>query len=202
MSIRKSGAWSSGLLSALVACLALCVSAPAQSSETRKQFETWSALCSGETYCTASARVRTRDAGQPYAFQLRVSRFKSKEGLEIALLSARERPPADAPITVEIDDREIITLPPGSGYSAVAGGGTYVVTDRAATVRMLAAMRSGTRMELRFPSAQGKNVSATFPLRGFAPALAFIAGKQPLPAQGWRSYRTNRQRPPRRVSRD
>jgi uncharacterized membrane protein/invasion protein IalB len=161
------------------ASLLLCLAPHAAAEELRMQFKAWSVTCAGERYCSASTRLRSDDPQLRYAYLLRVSRYESGER-EIAFLPAQERPAADAEITVRVDGNAAARLAPESGWRAVGGGNTVLVAGADQVASLLDAMRTGKRVELRYRSTRDKPVEVSFPLAGFAPALAVV---DPRPAK-------------------
>ena len=164
----------------------LCLAPHAASEELRMQFKAWSVTCGGERYCSASARLRSSNPELRYAYLLRVSRYESGER-EIAFLPAQDRPASDAEIGVRVDSEPAVTLAPDGGWRAVGGGNTFLITDADNVATLLETMRAGKRVELRYRSTRGKPVAVSFPLAGFAPALAVVDPRpvkraQPKPA--------------------
>jgi uncharacterized membrane protein len=174
----------------------------AGAADLQLQFKAWAVTCAGDRYCTAATRLK--GSGEvPYAFRLRVSRYQSGER-EIVFLPARDRPAADASLSVRVDRKPPVMLAPGTGYRAVGGGNgnTYVVADAEATAALIEAMRTGKLVEFSYRSAQSKPVAASFPLEGFAPALAVVDPQYaraapakvpapPAPAEGPPAARTD-----------
>jgi uncharacterized membrane protein len=156
-----------------LASLLLQLAPQVASEELRMQFKAWSVTCGGERYCSASTRLRSDDPELRYAYLLRVSRYESN-AREIAFLPARERPAGDAEIAVRVDGKPAVTLAPQSGWRAVGGGNTFVVADGNEVDALLDAMRTGKRVELRYRSTRGNSLAVSFPLAGFAPALAVV----------------------------
>ena len=151
----------------------LCLVPHAAAEELRMRFKAWSVTCAGERYCSASTRLRSDDPQLRYAYLLRVSRYESGER-EIAFLPAQERPAGDAEIAVRVDGNAAVRLAPESGWRAVGGGNTILVVGADQVESLLDTMRTGKRVELRYRSTRDKPVEVTFPLSGFAPALAVV----------------------------
>jgi uncharacterized membrane protein len=160
----------------------LCSIGATHAEANRKQFARWSASCAGDAYCTASTRV-SGPGGKAYAYQLRVSRYRSG-AQEIAFLPAAAAPAADSPLVVAIDGETRFTLEPGRGYRR-AGGGTTLVVEEATSEAMLRAMRAARKVTFRFGTAAGKRAEAVFPLNGFVQASKFagIHTAEPAVAQ-------------------
>jgi len=155
------------------ASLLLCLTPHAAAEELRMRFKAWSVTCAGERYCSASTRLRSDNPELRYAYLLRVSRYESGER-EIAFLPAQERPAGDAEIAVRVDGNPAVRLAPDSGWRAVGGGNTFLVASADEVSGLLETMRTGKRVELRYRSTRGKPVAVSFPLAGFAPALAVV----------------------------
>jgi uncharacterized membrane protein len=60
------------------------------------------------------------------------------------------------------------------------GGNTFLVANADEVTNLLETMRTGKRVEWRYRSTRGKPVAVSFPLAGFAPALAVV---DPRPAR-------------------
>jgi len=166
------------LIVALIALLSTPASVLAAAAEVRNSSGTWVTVCRpGGGYCTASARLPAHGTGANYEYLLRVSRATPEAIPEIAILIAESRPRADAPITVQVDREAPLELAAGSGYRALALGGTYILDATAAAV-LLDQLRKGKQVEFRYETRDTKPVAKTFSLAGFTGALAFLERTQ------------------------
>lgn len=158
----------------LAICLLACAATalPAQAQRTRGQ---WATSCAA-SYCTASTKVRANEPGVPYAYQLRVSRYRDDK-VELVLLTGRQRPADDAAIQVHVDGKPLAQLTPGTGYRRVGASNTFIITQGDP---LLQAMRRGKQLRLTFRTMSGAEENATLSLQGMDGALSTIgvsAGK-------------------------
>jgi uncharacterized membrane protein len=162
---------------ALLALLSTPALVLAAATEVRNSTGAWVTVCRlGGGYCTASSRFPAGATGGTYEYLLRVSRATPEAAPEIAILIAGSRPRVDAPITVQVDQGTPIELAAGSGYRALALGGTYIL-DAGAAATLLGELRKGKRVEFRYDT-QGAPIAKTFNLTGFREALAFFERTQ------------------------
>jgi len=166
MTIPLPAAIRAGLL---LVCLCLTPAAHAQGAS-----GTWSTNCAA-SHCTASARVRAKEPGVPYAYQLRVSRYEDTR-TEMVLLTGKARPADEAVIHAAVDGKTAARLAPGSGYRRVGRSNTYVVNESDA-MPLIQRMRSGRQLTLAFQSAGGADETVQLSLQGLDAALTKIGVK-------------------------
>ncbi|MCW5620329.1 MAG: hypothetical protein KIS79_04400 [Burkholderiales bacterium] len=152
------------LATCLLACAATAL--PAQAQRPRGQ---WTTSCSA-SHCTASTRVGTNEPGVPYAYQLRVSRYRDDK-IELVLLTGSRRPADDAAIRVHVDDKALTQLTPGTGYRRVGASNTFVIAQ---ADPLLQAMRRGRQLRLSFRTMSGAEETAALSLQGMDGALSAI----------------------------
>jgi hypothetical protein len=166
------------LIIALIALLSTPAHVLAAAAEVRTSTGAWVTVCRpGGGYCTASARLPAHGTGATYEYLLRVSRAAPEAVPEIAILIAGSRPRADAPITVQVDRETPLELAAGSGYRALALGGTYILGATAAAA-LLDQLRKGKQVEFRYDTRDGTPVTKSFSLAGFSGALTFLERTQ------------------------
>jgi uncharacterized membrane protein len=162
-----------------LACVALVLASPLPgAAQTRKQFGNWVAICQSDAagYCTANTRVGHAPSGEDsaYAFQLHVWRARAGDPLQLTFLAGLARPDEGSALQARVDRNAPLALEAGTGYRAVRSSSSYVLLDQDTVDTLLAAMRSGKRLELRFADARGRTVVAAFPLNGFKQAVGLF----------------------------
>ncbi len=138
--------------------------------ESRARFDQWQAVCLPDGSCSATAL-----AG---AAQLRVSRARADAPWALAWMPAALLGPGGR-LSIRVDDAAPLDLAPAAGFRLLSDGRGAAVTDRAATRRLLAAMKKGREAEFAYRTAGGAASRERFSLAGLTAALNFIAERQP-----------------------
>lgn len=166
----------------LLAAIAVQAAAPpaAIGADARRYFEHWLGVCrDGTPACSVSAFVRDRRQGRLRdAFQFRLRRPAPGGDLEVSFLPAYDYPAPDSPLSVRVDEGEVVALPPGAGYGQAGALNDYRVVDARAAARLVAAMRHGRWIAFSYRSADGRRIETRFGLEGFNQALEFIDREQ------------------------